>query len=799
MSTPAGELNLSGILEPPATPQQAAHPARVISAPPRSVSARPTLPAAPHPHGAYDSLTEGSWSTGDAPKVKDWYRQTFNADLPVSAFGQSPTHDRMGLDHSQSMDVGLNPTTPEGQGLVSYLKQNKIPFPAYDRAVPGAATGPHIHVGSPSHGLRSQPSAPSLNLDGILESLNLDGILDPPADDDGEPVRTEAAVDRATGRALALSDRRRQLPVDASTMQAQAPPMPQLPQRQTFDPRTEAGRAARDQRARLERTPGAFLEVAARLPAEDRLSDSAAGGEMVRSAYVRALVSRGVPEAEAVKLVGSDYSLRNAKGEVVAPADAISDDNLDAAARTMRVRLDASHLTKLADAYTASKGTLTRVKDWAADETHSPGEKFLDVVTPPAQFALEKGGRGLDLATRPLQAIDAGFWAKVRGADNVLAVKAAYDQFFGDQPELGKNVIAEALRHSDRLRAINPRLPTLLGELTNIIVEPSNLIPAGALAKGAKALRGAEGAAELGRVGKLIEGAGGAAREAGLLDRGLVKARPLGLLEEAQSGLRHAVATEPTGGLGGVVEEAHVGVAAPDLHHSNNQPRAGTGQFVEGKPQPTHAPPQFTVDDALHQNSPYYDLDPQEVLSAALEGQRARLTELRRFEAATSRGLDPKTGVQLSPRRLKKLQGQVERLKAEVANGPALVRESFGDEAAQAFEKHASEGSPTEFTFDPQAGERGAVNISEIAAGVRKAASKETLLDLANVPRTLKASADLSAPLRQGAIFTLTEPRAAGRAMRAQLSAFASEGNFEQIAREIASHPDANVARKSGL
>jgi hypothetical protein len=80
-----------------------------------------------------------------------------------------------------------------------------------------------------------------------------------------------------------------------------------------------------------------------------------------------------------------------------------------------------------------------------------------------------------------------------RGADNVLAVKAAYDQFFGDQPELGKNVIAEALRHSDRLRAINPRLPDLLGELANIVIEPSNLIPVGAVAKGAKVLPGAFG------------------------------------------------------------------------------------------------------------------------------------------------------------------------------------------------------------------------------------------------------------------------------------------------------------------
>jgi hypothetical protein len=115
-------------------------------------SARPAQPVRQrNRYGAYDAQTEGQWSISDAPKVKDWFRKTYNRDLPVSAMGQSGTHNKMGLDHANSMDVGLNPTTTEGAALVSYLKQNNIPFLAYDRAVKHAATAAHIHVGYPSH------------------------------------------------------------------------------------------------------------------------------------------------------------------------------------------------------------------------------------------------------------------------------------------------------------------------------------------------------------------------------------------------------------------------------------------------------------------------------------------------------------------------------------------------------------------------------------------------------------------------------------------------------------------------
>jgi hypothetical protein len=90
------------------------------------------------------------WTLDRAEDVKKYFRDSFGRDLPVSAFGESGTHRRMNLDHSEAMDVALHPNSKEGSALISYLRERGIPFLAYDRAVKGAATAPHIHIGLPS-------------------------------------------------------------------------------------------------------------------------------------------------------------------------------------------------------------------------------------------------------------------------------------------------------------------------------------------------------------------------------------------------------------------------------------------------------------------------------------------------------------------------------------------------------------------------------------------------------------------------------------------------------------------------
>ena len=97
----------------------------------------------------------GTWSLSNAWQVQQFFQQKLGRPLPVSAFGQSSLHDRWGLDHRNAMDVGVNPGSAEGQALIAYLRANGIPFSAFRAAILGSATGPHIHIGLPSH--RTKP------------------------------------------------------------------------------------------------------------------------------------------------------------------------------------------------------------------------------------------------------------------------------------------------------------------------------------------------------------------------------------------------------------------------------------------------------------------------------------------------------------------------------------------------------------------------------------------------------------------------------------------------------------------
>lgn len=91
------------------------------------------------------------WSLADSRKVEGFFFTKFGRPLPTSAFGQSLIHDRWGLDHRQGLDVGLHPDSLEGIALVDFLRAERIPFLVFRRAISGVATGPHIHIGFPSH------------------------------------------------------------------------------------------------------------------------------------------------------------------------------------------------------------------------------------------------------------------------------------------------------------------------------------------------------------------------------------------------------------------------------------------------------------------------------------------------------------------------------------------------------------------------------------------------------------------------------------------------------------------------
>ena len=93
------------------------------------------------------------WSLKEAPQIQRYFAQSFGRQLPVTALGQSETHNRLGFDHHDSMDIALHPDSTEGKALIQQLRKMGIPFIAFRGAVPGVSTGPHIHVGRPSNRL----------------------------------------------------------------------------------------------------------------------------------------------------------------------------------------------------------------------------------------------------------------------------------------------------------------------------------------------------------------------------------------------------------------------------------------------------------------------------------------------------------------------------------------------------------------------------------------------------------------------------------------------------------------------
>ena len=91
------------------------------------------------------------WALGNLAMVQTFFSSTFGRLLPTSTVGQSATHNRLGWDHRHAVDVALHPDSAEGRALIGFLQSKGIPFLAFREAIPGVSTGPHIHIGTPSH------------------------------------------------------------------------------------------------------------------------------------------------------------------------------------------------------------------------------------------------------------------------------------------------------------------------------------------------------------------------------------------------------------------------------------------------------------------------------------------------------------------------------------------------------------------------------------------------------------------------------------------------------------------------
>jgi hypothetical protein len=96
----------------------------------------------------YQGLVE--LAAGNVASIGTFFAEQFGRALPVSALGQTPVHDRMGLDHRHALDVAVRPDSEEGKALMAFLRRERIPFLAFKGPVPGASTGAHIHIGQVS-------------------------------------------------------------------------------------------------------------------------------------------------------------------------------------------------------------------------------------------------------------------------------------------------------------------------------------------------------------------------------------------------------------------------------------------------------------------------------------------------------------------------------------------------------------------------------------------------------------------------------------------------------------------------
>ena len=97
---------------------------------------------------------DGVFTPGIFSKVEAAFERHFGKSLPVSAMGETAVHRALGFDHTGRVDVAINPDQPEGVWLREYVTKNRIPFFAFRQAVPGKATGAHIHLGPMSTHLK---------------------------------------------------------------------------------------------------------------------------------------------------------------------------------------------------------------------------------------------------------------------------------------------------------------------------------------------------------------------------------------------------------------------------------------------------------------------------------------------------------------------------------------------------------------------------------------------------------------------------------------------------------------------
>jgi len=89
--------------------------------------------------------------------------------------------------------------------------------------------------------------------------------------------------------------------------------------------------------------------------------------------------------------------------------------------------------------------------------------------------------------------------------------------------------------------------------------------------------------------------------------------------------------------------------------------------------------------------------------------------------------------------------------------------------------------------------------VDQAVDELRPRTKKEIAAEIIGLPRTIKATADMSYALRQGLILSVTRPKLATKAFGKAFKAFFSQKKADKIDYEIRSHPNHYMRVKSGL
>jgi hypothetical protein len=111
-------------------------------------------PPAPDEERATPEVVEyhgmSRWTLDQVASLERFFVERFGRPLPVSALGQTSTHDHLGFDHRNALDIAVHPDSVEGRALLAHLRARRVPFLAFRGAITGISTGAHVHVGAPS-------------------------------------------------------------------------------------------------------------------------------------------------------------------------------------------------------------------------------------------------------------------------------------------------------------------------------------------------------------------------------------------------------------------------------------------------------------------------------------------------------------------------------------------------------------------------------------------------------------------------------------------------------------------------